>query len=287
MLGSPRMDVSALQRGESGGGRLRRAAAVLLAPLRPFLAILFPDRVPAEVDAQRYGWPFLLLIVCASLSAFAIGSRLDLGPEVRARNSGAPQQANPAAAEEHPEEVKTDREIDEQIVKETAVARVMLGLKAVFVTPLQVLAFGVALLLLGRYIRGTPTMGRAVTAAALGSLPGGVRALVTGIAAWKQTSVGSDTDTLVDAFSPAAALGAAGHPVLQRLLTGVDLFTVWAFVVVWLGFSAATGVKRSKGFVAILVGFVLYLLVTRLIMAGGEPPPGAMPGPGSGPGVVG
>jgi hypothetical protein len=284
------MDMDALQRGESGGGRLRRAASVLLAPLRPFLAILFPERVRDEVVAQRYGWALMALVVCASLSAFAIGSRLDLGPEVRARNSGLPQtKMNQApAAEEHPEEVKTDREIDEQIVKETAVARVMLGLKAVLATPFQVLMLAVALLLLGRYIRGTPTMGRSMAAAALGSLPGGVRALVTGLAAWKQTAVGTaDADTLVSGFSPAEALGAAGHPVLQRLMTGVDVFSVWMLLVLGLGFCAATGVKRTKGFVAILVGFVLYLLVTRLIMAGGGPPPGAGPGPGPGPGVVG
>jgi len=65
-----------------------------------------------------------------------------------------------------------------------------------------------------------------------------------------------------------------GHPVLERLFAGVDVFTLWSVVIIAFGLCAAADVKRTKGVVAIVIGFVLFLMVTRLIMGGAEPPPG-------------
>jgi hypothetical protein len=65
-----------------------------------------------------------------------------------------------------------------------------------------------------------------------------------------------------------------GHPVLERLLAGVDVFTWWSVVVLAFGLCAAAEIRRTKGFVAIAISFVLFLVVTRLIMGGAQPPPG-------------
>jgi hypothetical protein len=65
-----------------------------------------------------------------------------------------------------------------------------------------------------------------------------------------------------------------GHPVLERLLTGVDVFTWWSVVILAFGLCAAAEIKRTKGLLATAIGFVLFLVVTRLIMGGAEPPPG-------------
>ena len=251
--------------------RITRALQWLASPLRPFVVVLLPDRhVGREVTAGRYGWPLLSVVICACIAAFAIGTRLDVGPEVRAQNAGV---GAPAASKDKakPVEMKTDREIDEAIAQRTAVARVKLGLGAALATPLRVLALGLALLLLGRFIGGKPTMPRALTVAALASVPAAARSLLTAVVAWRQSSV---VPSELDSLLRFPRVIPAGHPVLERLFAGVDVFTLWSVVIIAFGLCAAADVKRTKGVVAILIGFVLFLMVTRLIMGGAEPPPG-------------
>lgn len=251
--------------------RIRRALRWLTTPLKPFFVVLIPDRsVGPEVVAGRYGLPLLGVIMCACVTAFALGTRLDVGPEVRAEDAGATamtaSNGAPKAAE-----IKTDREIDEAVAKRTAVVRVKLGMEAVLATPFRVLALGLAMLLLGRFVGGKPTMPRALTVAALASVPGAVRSLLTAVVAWRQPSVlPGEMDTLVRFPSVIPH----GHPVLERLLTGVDVFTWWSVVILAFGLCAAAEIRRTKGLLATAIGFVLFLVVTRLIMGGAEPPPG-------------
>jgi hypothetical protein len=245
----------------------------LATPLRPFVVVLVPDRVGSEIVAGRYGWPLLSVVMCACVAAFALGTRLDVGPEVRAENAGAPVVAatTTKASNPKPPEVKTEREIEESIAQRTTVARVKLGLGAVLGTPFRVLALALAMVLLARFIGGKPTMPRALTLAALASVPGAVRSLVTALAAWRQPSVvPGDLDSLVR--SPFVVPD--GHPVLERLLTGVDVFTLWSVIILAFGMCAAADIRRTKSVAAIAISFVLYLLVTRLIMGGAEPAPG-------------
>ena len=146
------------------------------------------------------------------------------------------------SANAKPAEIKTDREIDEDIAKRTAVARVKLGLGAMLATPFRVLALGLAMLLLGRYIGGKPTMPRALTVAALASVPGAVRSLVIALAAWRQPSVvPGELDSLVR--SPFVV---PGHPVLERLLTGVDVFTLWSVIILAFGLCAAADISEPR-----------------------------------------
>jgi Yip1-like protein len=253
-----------------GTSRFRRAFRWLATPFLPFAVALVPDRrVRPEVIAGRYGWPLLSVIVCACVAAFALGARLDVGPAVRADDakpaetsagSGSGSNGSTKAAE-----IKTDREIAEDIVKRTSVERVKLGASAVLATPLRILALGLALLLLGRFVGGKPTMPRSLTVAALASVPGAVRSLLTAVVAWQQTSVTPDEQATL-LRSPGVIPD--GHPVLHRLLAGVDVFTWWSVLILAIGFCAAADVKRTKGIAAIAVGFTLYLLVTRLIMGG-------------------
>jgi len=247
----------------------------LAPPLRPFVVVLVPDRlVGPDVVAGRYGWPLLSVVVCACLAAFALGTRLDLGPEVRAENAGAPPAAATATAttDPKPAEIKTDREIDDDIAQRTTVARVKLGLGAVFATPLRVLALGLAMFLLARFIGGKPTMPRALTVAALAAVPGAVRSLVTALVAWGQPRVFPDE---LDSLVSLPRVIPDGHPVLARLLAGVDVFTWWSIIILAFGLWAAADLKPRKSSAAIAISFVLYLVVTRLIMGGAEPPPGA------------
>ncbi len=254
--------------------QFRRVLRWLATPLRPFVVALVPDRMGPDVIAGRYGWPLLSVIACACVAAFALGTRLDVGPDVRAENSGAPPVAATATAtaDPKPEEIKTDREIDEEIAQRTSVARVKLGLGAALGTPMRVLALALAMLLLARFVGGTPTMPRALTVAALASVPGAVRSLVTALVAWHQPRVvPGDLDSLVT-FPRVIP---DGHPVLARLFAGVDVFTWWSIIVLTFGLCAAADLKPRKSIAAIAISVVLYLVVTRLIMGGAQPPPGA------------
>jgi hypothetical protein len=246
----------------------------LVTPLRPFVVVLVPDRMGPDVIAGRYGWPLLSVVVCACVAAFALGTRLDVGPEVRAENAGKPPVAATATttADPKPAEIKTDREIDDDIAQRTTVTRVKLGLGAVLATPLRVFALGVAMLLLARFIGGKPTMPRALTVAALAAVPGGVRSLVTALVAWRQPRVFPDE---LDSLVRFPRVIPDGHPVLARLLAGVDVFTWWSIIILAFGLCAAADLKPRKSIAAIAISFVLYLVVTRLIMGGAEPPPGA------------
>ena len=235
--------------------------------------VLVPDRIVGpDVVAGRYGWPLLSVVVCACVAAFALGTRLDLGPEVRVENAGAPPAAATATANPKPAEIKTDREIDDDIATRTTVARVKLGLGAVLATPLRVLALGLVVLLLARFIGGKPTMPRALTVAALAAVPGAVRSLVTALVAWRQPRVFPDE---LDSLVRLPRVIPDGHPVLARLLAGVDVFTWWSIIILAFGLCAAADLKPRKSIAAIAISFGLYLVVTRLIMGGAEPPPGA------------
>jgi hypothetical protein len=236
------------------------------APLRPFYVALFPDRVRPEVIAGRYGAPLLTVIMCACVAAFALGTRLDVGPSVRAENSGAPTSPN-GSANAKPADIKTDREIDEAIGERAAVMRVKLGLGAALVTPLKIFGLALALLLLGRYVGGKPTMPRTITVASLAFVPGAVRSLVTAVAAWRLPRVFPDE---LDSLVKFPQVIPDGHPVLARLFSGVDVFTWWSVVILAIGMCAAADLKPRKGIITIAIGFTLYLVVTGIIMGAGR-----------------
>jgi hypothetical protein len=250
--------------------RIRGVLRWLAAPLKPFYVALIPDKnVGVEVSAGRYGLPLLTVIICACVAAFALGTRLDVGPAVLAENAGP---SGPPSADSKPIEIKSDREIDEAIAQRTAVTRVTLGLGAALATPFRVLALALAILVLGRFIGGKPTMPRAMTVAALAAVPGAVKSLLTAVIAWRQPRVFPDE---LDSLVQFPALIPDGHPILARLLAGVDVFTWWSVILLAFGLCAAADVRAKKGVIAIAIGFVLYLLVTRFIMGGAAPPPGA------------
>ena len=240
--------------------RVRRAARWLAAPLKPFLVALFPDRIRPEVVAGRYGAPLLAVIMCACVAAFALGTRMDVAPMVHQMNAGQAPTANAP-------EIKTDREIDEEIAKMTAMIRVKVGLEAALQTPLRILLLGLALLLLARYIGGMPTASRTLTVAALAAVPGAVRSLITAIVAWQRPRVFPDE---LDSLVTFPQVIPDGHPVLARLFGSVDVFTWWSVVIIVIGMCAAADIKLRKSIVAVGISFALYLVVTGIIMGGGR-----------------
>lgn len=242
-------------------GSVRRAMLAMLAMLA---ALFVPDRgVPPLVAAGRFRLAMALVVGAALLVAAATGRRLDVGPEVRAENAGgAPSSRAPAkAGSASPDlgEVKTDRQIDDEIEKRTAVLQVKLGIGAALGTPIKLLAIAFFLFVLGSYVGGTPTLQRALAAAAVGALPLAVRDGLAAIVSWRQATISpADLDGLV-----ASRLAVAvHHPLVARLLARVDLFAVWSVVLWGFGLAAAAGLGRVRAFTTVVVGFTLYVLLT-------------------------
>ena len=248
--------------------RRRRIASAVAAPLA---ALLVPDRgVPRLVAAGRFRLAMAIAVVAALLAAGAAAVRIDVAPAVRAENSGAPPPpaapgtapaAGSGAGSREQAEVKTDREIDEEIAKRTAVVQVKLGLAAALGTPARILLLGVVLFLLGRYVGGKPTFQRALAAASVGALPWAVRSLIAAAATWRQTAIApADLGGLVAGGLPIGA----DHPLLARLIAGVDLFSLWSVLLCGLGLAAAAGIGRLRGTIAVVIGFALFLLISTV-----------------------
>jgi hypothetical protein len=237
--------------------RGRRLASAAFAPLR---ALFAPDRgVPPIVSAGRFRLT-MAIAIGAALLAFAAGAlRLDVAPAVRAENAGAPAPGASAPAPGDAGEVKTDREIDEEVGKRAAIARVKGAFAAGLGTPARIVLLGFGLFLLGRYVGGRPTLRRALAAAAVTALPWAVRSVIGAAAALRQDAVTSvDVTGLVSAGLPVAV----DNAILARLVAGVDLFTLWSVVLCVFGLSAASGISRVRAAAAVTVGALLLMLLS-------------------------
>jgi hypothetical protein len=242
------------------GQRGRRLASALAAPI---LALLVPDRgVPRLVAAGRFRLAMAIVVGAALLASAAVAIRLDVAPVVLAENAGAPPPPGAGPASGAPQgEVKTDREIEEEIEKRTALIRVKSALGAGLGTPLRILLLGVGLFLLGRYVGGKPGFERALAAASVGALPWAVRSVIAAAAIWRQDSVGpAEVDGIVSA-NPWSSID---NPVVARLLSGIDVFSLWSVVLCVFGLAAASGIGRVRSTIAVVIGFLLITLVSSV-----------------------
>jgi len=246
------------------GERVRR----FFAPPARLLAVLFtPDRaVPREVQARRYGAALLAVIICGLLAATAVGLRLDVSADVLAQASAGPM--GPGAGPGAPGEgtaTKSDREIDEEIAQTLAKARTMGALGAGVAMPLELFLLSIFVFLLTSYVGGKPSFVGAASASMHAALPHAVKLVVIGFAALGQTSLTpAQADGLVG--NPLAPVFAGAGPVVARLFAGVDPFMIWSLVILGFGMSAAGQITRTRAFATLLVGFALFLAISRGLM---------------------
>jgi hypothetical protein len=135
---------------------------------------------------------------------------------------------------------------------------------------------GIALLGLGRFVGGTPTLRRTIALSAYGFLPGAVHSLLAGAAALARHAIRPEE---LHALVPPAFGRPDGAP-LERLAAGLGPFSLWAVVLVALGMPAAAALPRRKAIVTVALGFLVYVLVSRMIAGGapaGGPPAGGHP----------
>lgn len=120
-----------------------------------------------------------------------------------------------------------------------------------------------ALLLWGSYSFGAGaqvSFGKSMAVVMYGNLVTTVKAVLAIVA----LLAGADTDTFSFqspvATTPAYFLDPVQHPVLFGIGAQLDITSIWACILVAIGFSCVTKVKRSTSY-AIVFGWFLFLLV--------------------------
>lgn len=243
---------------------LVQPARVLIDPL---------DATGIAVEARRWVWPLLLLVLCVSVSGVSFSLRWDAGPAVVQRLQASGQL-----------ERMTESEIAEEI--QTASRKALVGgiAKGVFVMPLLALVLAAALWVVAWLFETPTSFERLMSVAALALLPIALYHLIFALCALAQHSLSL---ARVEELVPSSLAALDGlSPKLKKVLKAVDFFNLWSVGLMGLGFSSATGMRRGR---AVLLCGVLYLLFIGVfsiglpeLMAGGPGGPGGRGGPGGG-----
>jgi hypothetical protein len=270
MMTLPVTELDEVEGPPSFGQKLRR---VLLVPGRILGALFLPDRtMPQVVAEKRYAAPILFVICTGLFAGWAIGQRLDMSFMLTGPGPGGPggggQQQQQQQPQQQQQQQMSDREVDEMMQKGKTQAQVMMGIDAAVVTPFKILALALALLLVGRYVGGKTSALGALTAASNAALPFGVKSLLVAGAALTRTAV---TPMELPELLPFSAIGPGGGGPLKFLV--FDPFMLWTVVLLGFGLYAASHLTKRRAFVAVLVCFGLFQL-----LSGGAGPD--MPGPG-------
>lgn len=243
--------------------RVRRLLAV---PLRLVAAVFHPDRgMERAVKSERSFAPVFVLLACALFSAWVVGSRIDVTSTILAEEAQASMGGG---------ELRSDRDIAEQIVKQTKITQVNLGLAAGFGTILWLLAGAAGIGFVGWFCGGKPKFGRVLAAAAHAKLPYAVKSLVVAATAWPSTTL---TPADIESLQHTLVLPKLPVPLFFTL----DVFAIWSLVLVGFGMAAAVGISRKRAFVALLVSYSMLSLFLGSMVGG---PPAGGPRPGMGPG---
>ncbi len=210
------------------------------------------EGVRASVESRRWLWPLLLLCISVSAHGTAYSLRWDPAPSVTRELSASGELGRLSEAE-----------IDEAI--ETAGRKALVGgiAKGVFVMPLTVLALAALLWFVGWLFGVSAHFSKLMTVAAVAMLPIALfHFIYAGCALFQHTLTEAQALRLVP-----SNLGMLPglSPKLQRVLSGVDFFNLWSAGLLGLGFSAATGMRRSR---ALVLSAVLYLMYVGVFLVG-------------------
>jgi hypothetical protein len=222
---------------------LAQPARVLLDPL---------DATRAAVEAHRWVWPLLLLVLCVSASGTAFSLRWDASASVV-------QQLQMTGKLNG----MTESELSEEIQSAPRKALIMGLLKGVLLMPLQTLLLAALLWVCAWLFDRSAPFGRLLSAAALAMLPIALYHLVFTVCALAQPSL---SEARVQDLVPSSLAVLDGlSPKLERVMRGVDFFNLWSAVLLGLGFSAATGMSRGR---AVVLWCVLYALFVGVMFVG-------------------
>lgn len=201
------------------------------------------DGVGPQVEGRRWVWPLLLLSAAVSLSGASVALKWDGTAEVL-KGLGAGELSR-----------MSERELLDQVQTRERTRLVGAVAAGIFLMPLSVLGAAVSLKLGGWLLGAKATFAGCFTAAAVAMLPVAVFHLILAAAAFRQVAlVDSQLGTLVP--SSLSALFPQVGPRVARCLSALDFFNLWSAVLLGIGYSAASGMRRGR---AVLFGLVLYL----------------------------
>jgi hypothetical protein len=237
---------------------LAQPARVLVDPI---------DGMGAAIEARRWVWPLVLLCLCVSLSGSAFALRWQAAPAViqKLQTSGDLSRYS-------------ESELADEI--QTASRKALVGgiARGVFVMPMTVLLLAAVLWFTGWLFGTRAAFGRMMAVAAIAMLPIALYHLIFAVCAVAQHSM---TEAQVATLVPSSLAALQGlSPKAQSALRAVDFFNLWSVALMGLGFASATGMRRSRALLLVLVLYAMYVGVFHLglpaIMdgAGGKGGPG-------------
>ncbi len=223
----------------------------LVQPVRVFIDPV--EGTPAAVEARRWVWPLLILALCVSASGTLFSLRWDATPDVirELQSSG---------------EMATISEADLSDKIQTASRKALVGgiAKGVFVMPFLALLLAAMLWVVSWLFDRPVHFEKLMSVAAIALLPIALYHLIlTGCLAAQHTVSVSRVLQLVPSHLGAFLGGLS--PKMARVASTVDFFNLWSTALLGLGFSAATGMPRTR---ALLLSLALYAMFAGVMMVG-------------------
>ncbi|MBX5480430.1 MAG: YIP1 family protein [Myxococcaceae bacterium] len=222
--------------------------------LLPTRALVDPAvGVTRAVSSRRWAWPLLLLIAATVFSGVAFALHYDPAPAVIRGLEMSGEIRN-----------TTEKELADAITTAGRVKLVAGVANGLFLVPLYVLLFAVAVKvacwIVGRPIR----FADAFTSASISQLPIALYQVLHGVVALASPSLGdSQEHTLLPSHLGRFLDGLS--PELLRLASVADLFNLWAAILLGFGIAAGTGMKAWKG---VAFALFLYLLFAGVFLVG-------------------
>ena len=131
---------------------------------------------------------------------------------------------------------------------------------------LRTLGLAVALFLAFRVAGTRPAFRETFAVAAHGLLPVWLERLLAIPAALARAPIPADQASSLLPASPAALLPPGAPPALAGALSGLDLFALWAVVLVATGMARASGASRRRATVVVVVLYAAWVAVARMAL---------------------
>lgn len=201
------------------------------------------EGVPKAVEAKRALWPVVFLCLATAFGGACFALRWNAAPSVvKGLEMSGQLKGMPEA------------DLLDQI-QQTQRLKLVKAIAGGLINPVfVVLGIAVVLAVLAWLLGKKGTFNGFFTAAAVGLLPLALARFLYGLVALVQTSLGEDREATLLPSSLASVIH-THSPKLMRLFSSLEFFSLWAALLVGVGFAAVVGMPRRQG---LLVGVVLF-----------------------------
>jgi hypothetical protein len=224
---------------------------------RVFCIFTAPSKTFNDIKAGHKSWwlPFLIYVLLGYLFFGAVYTKIGMRQAVENQIHLSPK------SEAQMANLPPDR-------RETQMKIAVYVTEGIFLATPVFLLLGVAVLSLGLWgtinfgFGGKATFGSIFTAWMYAALPSVIKTLLGIVVIYAGTAPESFNlknfaPTNVAAFLSPTDTNAA----LYKLLTSVDVITIWTLVLLGIGTAIVAGVKRSSGYIAVFGWWILFVLI--------------------------